>query len=110
MTRAAITAPYLAIAGEDDELSPIHNTYRLLQQMPAERRLMVYRGERHSVGGGPAARLGPNHLDAAADWFVERFEGRPIVEDATTVEASGQTCKAPLDAWLTSRLEEIEGP
>jgi dipeptidyl aminopeptidase/acylaminoacyl peptidase len=100
-----IRSPYLAIAGEDDELSPIGNTYRLLAAMPAERRLMVYRGERHSVGGGPAARLGPNHLDAAADWFVERFAGRPLTQDVTIVEASGQARVEELDQWLTEAVD-----
>jgi dipeptidyl aminopeptidase/acylaminoacyl peptidase len=102
---AQVRSPYLAIAGEDDELSPIHNTYRVLEHIPAPRRLMVYRGERHSVGGGPAARLGPNHLDAAADWFVERFDGRPVSEDVTVVDASGQTSVEPLSTWLPQALD-----
>ena len=97
---AQVRSPYLAIAGEDDELSPIHNTYRLLQCLPAQRRLMLYRGERHSIGGGPAARLGPNHLDAAADWFADRFDGRPPVEDVTVVDTSGKVTVAPLGPWL----------
>lgn len=98
---ARVARPYLVIAGEDDELSPIEHTYRLLRRMPAPRRLMLYRGERHSIGGGPAARLGPNHLDAAADWFVDRFDDRPLVEDVTIVETSGQTRMAALDGWLS---------
>lgn len=101
---ATIRTPYLAIAGEDDELSPVAKTYRLLAAMPAQRRLMVYRGERHSVGGGPAARLGPNHLDAAADWFVERFAGRPVSQEAVVVEASGQAREHPLEGWLDEAI------
>jgi len=95
-----IEHPYLAIVGEDDELSPIANTYRLLERIPGLRRLMVYRGERHSIGGGPAARLGPNPLDAAADWFADRFEERPFEQDVTVVETSGAFAVAPLEAWL----------
>jgi dipeptidyl aminopeptidase/acylaminoacyl peptidase len=106
---ARVRHPYLVIAGEDDELSPMHNTYRLLERMPAERRLMLYRGERHSVGGGPAARLGPNHLDAAADWFLERFEGRPVEQDVTVVEATGQVAKHPLAEWLPDALARSAG-
>jgi dienelactone hydrolase len=105
---AAIRSPYLVIAGEDDELSPIGSTYRLLDRMPAQRRLVLYRGERHSVGGGPASRLGPSHLDAAADWFVERFDDRPLVEDVTVVETSGQVAVHPLREWLPSALARLE--
>jgi dienelactone hydrolase len=103
---AAISTPYLAIAGEDDELSPIRHTYRLLSRMPAPRRLMIYRGERHSIGGGPASRLGPDPLLAAADWFVERFEGRPIEEDVTVVETTGRTATRPLDDWLQAAASD----
>jgi dienelactone hydrolase len=106
---AAIRAPYLAIAGEDDELSPIVNTYRLLERIPAPRQLMLYRGEKHSVGGGPAARSGPNHLDAAADWFADRFDGRPVIEEATIVETSGQARTAALDPWLGDEIARHEG-
>jgi dipeptidyl aminopeptidase/acylaminoacyl peptidase len=107
---ARIDHPILVIAGEDDELSPIINTYRLLERMPAPRRLMLYRGERHSIGGGPASRLGPNHLDAAADWFVDRFEDRPAEEDVTVVETSGQVTVEPLDRWLPEALAGGRGP
>jgi dienelactone hydrolase len=101
---ASIRSPYLAIAGEDDELSPIANTYRLLASMPADRRLMVYRGERHSIGGGPASRLGPSHIDAAADWFVDRFAGRAVTQEAILVEASGQARTHPLQTWLDEAI------
>ncbi len=101
---SGVDHPYLVIAGEDDELSPIVNTYRLLQRVPGQRRLMLYRGERHSIGGGPAARLGPNHLDAAADWFVDRFDDRPVSEDVTVVETSGQASVEPLEPWLDEAL------
>lgn len=92
--------PYLAIAGEDDELSPIGHTYDLLRGIPAPRQLVLYRGERHSIGGGPAARLGPNALDLAADWFADRFAGRPMEQTATVVETSGATGSQALDPWL----------
>jgi dienelactone hydrolase len=102
-----VSRPYLVLAGEDDELSPIGHTFRLLARMPAPRRLVLYRGERHSIGGGPAARNGPNALDLAADWFVERFEGRPLEETVTVVETSGQTVARPLDPWLSEAVAVV---
>jgi dienelactone hydrolase len=100
-----VTHPYLVVAGEEDELSPIVHTYRLLGRVAGQRQLILYRGERHSVGGGAAARLGPNHLDAVADWLADRFAGRPVEEDATIVETTGQAGSRPLDTWLEAELE-----
>lgn len=55
-----IRAPYLCIAGEADELSPIEHTERLMKTLQGPKRLVVYQDSRHSVGGVPAASLGPN--------------------------------------------------
>jgi hypothetical protein len=100
-----IGRPYLVLAGEDDELSPIVHTYRLLDAIPAKRQLVLYRGEKHSIGGGPAARLGPNALDVAADWFADRFADRPVHETATVVEATGAAETVALGPWLADRLD-----
>jgi dipeptidyl aminopeptidase/acylaminoacyl peptidase len=98
-----IEQPYLVLAGEDDELSPIRHTYDVLAAVPGPRRLVLYRGEKHSIGGGPAARLGPNALDLAADWFVDRFAGRAPSETATVVETSGAAETVALGPWLERR-------
>jgi dienelactone hydrolase len=99
-----IRAPYLVLAGEDDELSPIRHTYDVLAAVLGPRQLVLYRGEKHSIGGGPAARLGPNALDLAADWFVDRFAGREPAETATLVETSGAAETVALGPWLERRL------
>ncbi|MBX3031717.1 MAG: alpha/beta hydrolase [Chloroflexi bacterium] len=103
-----VTHPYLVLAGEDDELSPIEHTYRLLDRVPGPRELVVYRGERHSIGGGPAARLGPNAMDLAADWFADRFAGRPTEERVTVVDVTGQTATEPLEPWLASAIARMD--
>ncbi len=105
-----VTHPYLVLAGEDDELSPIRNTYRLVDQVAGARELVVYRGERHSIGGGPAARLGPNAMDLAADWFADRFAGRPTEERVTVVDVTGQTASEPLRPWLADALARAATP
>jgi hypothetical protein len=60
----------------------------------------VYRGERHSVGGGPAAKFGPHPLTLAADWFADRFAGRDAVDRVTTVQTDGSTSTEPVTSWL----------
>lgn len=84
-----IRHPYLAIAGEDDELSPVQHTLRIVRSISAPASLVVYRGERHSVGGASSARLGPNHLDLAADWLTSRLDGRAPDSTLTVVDTDG---------------------
>ena len=84
-----IDRPFLAIAGEDDELSPLEHTIDLLRRVTGPAAVVVYRGERHSIGGAPSARLGPNHIDLAADWLAACFAGRPVASTFTTVEPDG---------------------
>jgi len=84
-----VTCPYLVIAGEDDELSPIEHTYRLLEQVRAPKQLVVYQGERHSLGGGLASQLGPNRNTLVADWFADRFAGRELRSERVYVDTSG---------------------
>lgn len=92
-----ITCPYLVLAGEDDELSPIEHTYRLFDAIRAPKQLVVYQGERHSIGGGPAAQLGPNRHTFIADWFVDRFADRPMRSEKIFVDTSGGVHVTPLD-------------
>src|SRR6266571_3580604 len=54
-----IRVPYLCIAGEADELSPLEHTERLFKTLQCPRQLVVYQDSRHSVGGAPSANLGP---------------------------------------------------
>ena len=85
----SISVPYLVLAGEDDELSPIEHTLRLLRPIPAPTQLVLYQGERHSIGASPAAAFGPNRHHLVAQWIADRFEGRPLVDRFLTVDASG---------------------
>jgi len=69
---ARIACPYLIVAGEDDDLSPIEHTYRLYDEIAALKTLVVYRGEVHGV---------TDNLDVRAyiaDWMRDRFDGQPL--------------------------------
>src|SRR5258708_38946143 len=52
-----IRNPYLVVAGEADELSPLEHTERMIGTMSGPRQLVVYADSRHSVGGVPAPNL-----------------------------------------------------
>jgi len=69
---ARITCPYLIVAGEDDDLSPIAHTHKLYDEIAAPKTLVVYKGEVHGV---------TDNLDVRAyiaDWMKDRFDGKPL--------------------------------
>src|SRR5262245_61893011 len=48
-----IRTPYLVVAGEADELSPLEHTERMVRAMSGPRQLVIYADSRHSVGNVP---------------------------------------------------------
>src|SRR5690606_27917623 len=62
-----IDAPYLAIAGEQDELSPIEHSYDLFSRIRAAKELVVYESETHGLFTTTSTSLGPNPQDLLAD-------------------------------------------
>jgi dienelactone hydrolase len=91
-----ISAPYLCLAGEFDELSPLIHTERLMHALAGPKRLVIYQDSRHSVGGVPAANLGPAPGGLSADWTAAVFAGRSFPSERWFVEASGRIVKTPL--------------
>ena len=92
-----IRAPYLCLAGEFDELSPIEHTERLMKALAGPKRLVVYQDSRHSVGNVPAANLGPFPPILAADWMAATLAGKSsFPSEKWFVEASGRIVKTPL--------------
>jgi dienelactone hydrolase len=93
-----IRSPYLVVAGEADELSPLEHTERMIHTMTGPRQLVVYADSRHSVGNVPAANLGPFPPVLLADWMVARLNGKPLTNERWFVQATGQIVKTPLGA------------
>lgn len=93
-----IKRPYLVVAGEADELSPLDQTERMIHAMTAPRQLVIYADSRHSVGNVPAANLGPFPPVLIADWMVARLAGKPITSERWFVQPTGQIVKTPLGA------------
>src|ERR1700704_4220903 len=69
---AKITCPYLSVAGEDDDLSPIEHSYKLHDEIKSPNTLVVFRGELHGV---------TDNMDVRAftpDWMKDGFDGKPL--------------------------------
>lgn len=90
-----IRVPYLCVAGESDELSPLAHTERLLATLQCPKQLVVYQDSRHSVGNVPAAQLGPTPAVLVADWMHARLAGKPFDSERWFIEASGRIAKTP---------------
>lgn len=88
-----IRIPYLCVAGESDELSPLAHTERLLTTLQCPKQLVVYQGSRHSVGNVPSAQLGPTPAVLVADWMNARLSGKTFSSERWFVEASGRIAK-----------------
>ena len=91
-----IRAPYLCLAGEAEELSPLVHTERLMKMLGGPKRLVVYQDSRHSVGNVPAANLGPFPPVLAADWMADALSGKSFPSEKWYVEAGGRIVKSPL--------------
>lgn len=87
-----LTCPYMVLGGELDELSPIKNTYDLVQRVPGPTELVVYQNERHAPGRSPAAFHGPHWYALMADWLVDKIRDKqPVAGNSFRyVTASGK--------------------
>jgi alpha-beta hydrolase superfamily lysophospholipase len=91
-----IRKPYLVLAGEADELSPLEHTERMIRTMTGPRQLVIYADCRHSVGNVPATNLGPFPFMLIADWMLARLNGKPFASERWFVEATGRVIKTAL--------------
>jgi len=89
-----IRVPYLCVAGEADELSPIEHAERLMATLQCPKQLVVYQDSRHSVGNVPSAHLGPHPQTLVADWMQARLNAKAFASERWYVESSGQVVKA----------------
>ena len=91
-----ICVPYLCVAGEWDELSPMVHTERMLGTMSNPRRLVVYQEARHAIGACPSVNLGPHPPTMVADWMAARFAGKPMANERWYVDNSGAVTKTAI--------------
>lgn len=90
-----IRAPYLCLAGEWDELSPLKHTEALMRAVRGKKRLVVYQESRHSVGNVPSANLGPFPPSLVADWMIATLNGKSFQSEKWVVQPSGNIIKTP---------------
>lgn len=86
-----IKCPYLVIAGEDDELSPIEYTYELLETIKAPKQLLLYQAEKHGLHTTSSSTLGPNWGVYIAEWTKDRLDGKQMESKNILVDLMGQT-------------------
>jgi cephalosporin-C deacetylase-like acetyl esterase len=91
-----IRCPVLIQAGEDDELSPIEFSHDLVAKMTCPRKIVVYEGDRHAIGGYPAAQLGENWLTMLADWCRDRVDGKPMKSESVRIDSLGRAHATPI--------------
>lgn len=72
-----IECPYLAVAGEDDDISPIQHTYDLFDELKVPKTLIVYEDQQHGVADSNDV------LRTVADWMRDRFDGKPLRSSQT---------------------------
>lgn len=84
-----ITAPYLCVAGECEELSPLEHSERLLAALSGPKQFVVYQESRHSVGNVAACNLGPFPTTLVADWLADRLAGKPMPSERWFVRSTG---------------------
>jgi pimeloyl-ACP methyl ester carboxylesterase len=86
-----IKCPVLIQAGEDDELSPLEFSDELAGMIRSPKKLVIYEGERHAIGGNNlSSALGENWFAMLADWCLERIEGKPAPNERVFFNALGQ--------------------
>ncbi len=88
-----IRCPYLCLAGEAEELSPLIHTEVLFAKLNGPKRLIVYQDARHGIAGVPAANLGPSPSVHIADWMMARLAGKPFPSERWYVTGTGQINK-----------------
>lgn len=90
-----IAAPYMIVAGEADQLSPIHHTYELFDMIEAPKRLVVFQDANHSIANAASAELGENRDSLVYDWLRDRVDGKPAVSERVLVDSRGTMHATP---------------
>ena len=91
-----IRAPYLCVAGECDELSPMEYTEKVMKTVGGPKRLVVYAEARHALGAAASATLGPNAWILSADWMLAALSGKTFPSERWFVDPTGRITKTAL--------------
>lgn len=88
--------PWLVVAGDEDELSPMQHSYDLARDCPAPSPMLVYAQGRHALSlPTPSVATGPNWLAYSADWLLDRVNGVPAEDVVDYVRPDGVIERRP---------------
>ncbi|MFM1813960.1 MAG: hypothetical protein RLZ98_655 [Pseudomonadota bacterium] len=90
-----IKAPYMILAGERDQLSPIECTIELFELIKAPKRLLIYEGANHGINDAPSATNSEDKGALMADWLMDRLAGKPVVSERVFIDSSGKGTSTP---------------
>jgi pimeloyl-ACP methyl ester carboxylesterase len=89
---SGMSAPWLVVAGDEDELSPVEHSYALAAACPTPAPMLVYQQGRHALSlPTPSVALGPNWVTYTADWLLDRVAGVPAEDYVDYVLPTGTT-------------------
>lgn len=91
-----ISVPFLCIAGEADELSPLSNVERFIDTICGPKRLVIYENARHTVAGVSATHLGPSPPSVMTSWMVARLSGKQFATERWFVSSAGDVTATPI--------------
>lgn len=98
-----MSSPWLVIAGDEDELSPMEHSYDLARSCASESPMLVYQQGRHALSlPTPSVALGPNWLTYAADWLLDRVNGLPASDYVDYVLPTGAVERRPHPKEVTA--------
>jgi len=88
--------PWLVVAGDEDEVSPVEHSYDLAAMCPSPAPMLVYQQGRHALSlPTPSVALGPLWLTYAADWLLDRVHGVPAEDHLDYVLSTGAVERRP---------------
>ena len=88
--------PWLVVAGDEDELSPIEHSYELVAACASPSAMLLYQQGRHALSlPTSSVASGPNWLTYSADWLLDRVNDKPVDEHVDHVLPSGHVERRP---------------
>jgi pimeloyl-ACP methyl ester carboxylesterase len=90
-----IACPYMIVAGENDQLSPIEHTDALFHFIQAPKKLVIFEGANHGVADAPSVVNGEEKVTMIADWLLDRIRGKPMTSERVWVDSTGAMNATP---------------
>lgn len=90
-----IKMPFMVVAGESDELSPLKYGEAFVAALGGPKIFMIYQDSRHSLAG-PSVSNGPEPRIYQAEWLTRRLDGVPMESERWFIENSGRVVKTKL--------------